>query len=217
MLVETIQTSNTAGVSTSISAQLPPNRAIGDLMVIIGSNYNGSITVPSGWTLIDQSTGTRQRVGAIYRVCTGGEGSTVSITFGGSADSIAVSALLFRNQHATTPINASDNGGVTISSTTHTTPSVTTTSAATANEAILIRAATTYIDGIGPGTNYTWSADNMTEIVDFVASTSGDSTNAALGVAMRTLTTVGSQGTAVATSATNRAYGTLTFAIAPAP
>ncbi|MDF3309738.1 hypothetical protein P3H15_32490 [Rhodococcus sp. T2V] len=212
-LAETVMSANTAGGSTS-AATLPPNRQVGDLMVLIVSVYNGTLTTPSGWTRFATDSGTRNRVHAIWRICDGTESSTLSITVGQN-DSTVYGAMLFRNAHPTSPINVSDNGGLTIASTSHTCPAVTTTSLAVAGKAIVVRVACTYVDAGDPA-NYTWPG-GQTEVADYQANTAGDSTQTVMGIAVALAGAVGSQGTVVATSAENQRWGTLTFVVSPKP
>ena len=213
-LVETTMSANTGGGSTS-NATLPPNRQIGDLMVIVVTCYNATLTTPSGWTrFITDSASTRNRVHAIWRICDGTEASTLSITVSQN-DSTVYGAMLFRNAHPTTPINVSDTGGSTISNTSHTCPTVTTTALALAGKAIVVRVACTYVD-VGDPANYSWLA-GLTEVADYQADTASDATQSVMGIAVTTAAVVGSQGTAVATSAENQRWGTATFVVSPKP
>lgn len=216
-LVEVTNSSNTAGgTTTTFPADMPPSRQVGDLVVMLVSAYNMILLLPSGWTNIQTSTsGARQRLHAVYKVLTAADVANATQTVGmsGTMDSTAVTMLLFRGQHATTPINASQQGGSTVNTQNHATPTLTTTATAVVGKALRIRAASTYVAaGVN---NYSWPLGE-TEVSEYIAVTAGDATLADISVSVVPVTFVGLQGTVNATSAISRNYGSLTIVINPA-
>lgn len=79
--VEATNSSSEAVGTTSHTVSLPAGITAGDELIVIFGIKRGSITTPSGWTLLHNSGPAPQPEIAIYRkVASGSEGSTVSIT-----------------------------------------------------------------------------------------------------------------------------------------
>ncbi|ROZ89029.1 hypothetical protein [Gordonia sp. OPL2] len=208
VFIEAVTSTNPSG-GTSVNVALPPNGQVGDLVVIFTGVYNGNANVPSGWTLIAQTTnGSRARITTMQRILDGTEGATVTVTVTNN-DSTVHAACLFRGVNAANPIDVSASNSAAATSS-QVTPTVTTTAAVPVGLGLIVRAAASYRAALSG--NYTWPA-GWTEVVDAQANTSGDPTLATLGVAVRTPTTVGAQGTVTATHTASQTYGAVTMGL----
>lgn len=86
-VVEGTNVGGTSGFSftATFAAPLPSGIQSGELLIVFCHFGNGTLTTPSGWNLLFTATAGTGRFSGFYRVATGSEGSTVSIT--GSASS----------------------------------------------------------------------------------------------------------------------------------
>lgn len=84
-VVEATNTGNGSS-GTSYAVPLPAGIAAGDLLVIIvGVNATATLTTPSGWTQLANAFSGTQRLAVYYKIASGSEGSTVSVTASASA------------------------------------------------------------------------------------------------------------------------------------
>jgi hypothetical protein len=94
--------------AASVSANLPSGIAAGDLLVMfvsVATNTGSTITTPTGWTqFLAQVTG--QRSGAYYKVATGSEGATQTVSLSDNNNTASFNVLLIRNQGATYTVGA---------------------------------------------------------------------------------------------------------------
>lgn len=80
---------STSGSGTSHSVSLPAGIAANDILLLFFSKdgTNNNVTTPSGWSLLftdSQSGGSGRRSYGFWKVATGSEGSTVSVTSSGN-------------------------------------------------------------------------------------------------------------------------------------
>lgn len=197
---------------------LPPNRQVGDLMILHGAvtNVTSPSTAPTGWSVVQRRTTTTSGAPrpAIYsRICDGTEASTVALNFGTKANTAAASAgiLLFRNTPRTGQIiNISANGGGT-ATTAHATPAITTTASAEVGRSMVVRMVFSSLAGAAPASAWTWPSP-MTEMIERAADTNAIN-DADFGASWARPTAVGSQAAVTATHYASRTYGSLSFAI----
>ncbi|HEV7467592.1 MAG TPA: hypothetical protein VGP96_14925 [Candidatus Dormibacteraeota bacterium] len=178
----------TTADSTSLSATLTSTPIQNDLLIVVGGAYPGTLTTPTGYTLITSPAG----VYVWYKVAGASESSTVSVTRSVTG---AMSLLVMEwsgmatvstfDQTANSP---SDNIG------THTTWGTGTTPATTQASELVIAAVGLYQPAAGNSFS-TWSA-GYTAQADMEST--GSASLGAVGVASRVVAATGTQ-TATAT------------------
>jgi hypothetical protein len=130
------QTVNTGSSVTPQTINLPPGIVNGDrVIVVIEHNFGNTVTTPSGWTQIYQTT---TNIGhyAMYRDCNGSEGATVSVTF---AVGTIVSAMAFKIKGHDTSA-APEAGTMSASATTTVDPPAVTPSWGSSKQSLFIAA-----------------------------------------------------------------------------
>ena len=79
-----VETTSTSIVNTNVTTHpvtMPAGVAAGDLLLVLFTTYNTTVTPPAGWTqLFFVGTGTTARSGGYYKVSNGTEGSSVNFT-----------------------------------------------------------------------------------------------------------------------------------------
>ncbi|MBI2967953.1 MAG: T9SS type A sorting domain-containing protein [Bacteroidetes bacterium] len=159
-----IAASTNTTTGTSIIITKPAGTTTNDVMVAhIAEDASGptSITSP-GWTQIRALNNTNYLYTVtLYKVATAGEPANYTFTYSGSSGwSISGGIITYRNVDSSTPIDI-ENGQNTPSASSHSTPSVTTTTANTMLVAFF------GLDYPGQGTNSNWTPPaGMTERYD---------------------------------------------------
>ena len=94
--------------AASVSANLPSGIVAGDLLVMFVSIATATasiITTPTGWTQFLAQV-TTQRTGAYYKIATGSEGATQSVSLSTNGNTASFNVLLIRNQGSTYTVGA---------------------------------------------------------------------------------------------------------------
>jgi hypothetical protein len=119
-LVSTMTDADSDTSATSQTISLPPTYSAGDLLVLFLStqtNATGTINTPSGWTATFQTAGGAgtQMLAMFYKVATGSEGSTVTVTITASTRLIGNAYAIQAGTYTGTPTYASvgDSGAST--------------------------------------------------------------------------------------------------------
>lgn len=135
-----VETDNTGAAQTSLSVNLPAG-AGGDLLVaVLGVKINPSTVTPSGWNAVpgfagfngatcgSDQEGIACQLAVFWRFADGGEGTSVTFTWGGTLRQAAGAVLRYNNTDTVAPIGpaAEQNGA---SAETVTAPSIVTTAA----------------------------------------------------------------------------------------
>ncbi len=184
----------------SLTINKPTGTVSGDVMIaaITVRPYTATITAPSGWTLIrqtSQSTGTTSTQATYWKAAGGSEPTSYAFTFSASTGS-AGGISTFYNINTTNPINA-ENGQATASSLTHATPSVTTTVANT-----MLVATTSFVSSA------TWTPPaGMTESIDRASDGVPNVNGVSIEVSYTTKASAGSTGIKTATASNNANVG----------
>ena len=124
-------TANSSGAATSVTVSKPTGTIEGDVMIAaLGWDANGSITAPSGWTLIRSTLfNTDNNVAAWYKVA--GASEPANYTWSQPAnDDFSVGIATYYNVNKSNPINV-ENAQTNSASSNVVAPSVTTTVANT--------------------------------------------------------------------------------------
>jgi hypothetical protein len=150
--------------ATSWTVNLPPFTA-GDLMVVwLGNNLGSTAGTPAatGWTA---QTSTNESSGLkgsfLTRKMVTGDPASITVTWGGSTLGVA-EAVAFTGVNTATPVDvkAGQAEASATAVTTHSTPSVTTT---TANDVL--------VSGFTTDNTSTWTSTGNTELADAIAGT----------------------------------------------
>lgn len=195
----------------SLTINVPSGTAAGDVMIaaIAVSPNTPTISTPTGWTLVrtlSQTSTTTSRLAIFRRVATASEPSsyswTLSTTFTGTVGGITT----FSGVDNTTPISV-ENGQITSSSTTQTTPSITTTFSSSMLVGIFSYASAG-----------TWTPPTgMTEVVDIASRTPNNASGESLEMVYLLQSSAGSTGTKSAKASTSSDRGaTELLALKPA-
>ena len=121
-----VGSSAVTGNVLNLSVTVPNAISGGDGMLLVATSANSSVTAtaPAGWTQIGQTTSGSTISTVWQRVAVGGDaGSNVKVTFSALAKS-TVSLLAYSGTSTTTPVQAIQGAGETVSGTGHTTPTV---------------------------------------------------------------------------------------------
>lgn len=102
MAFPSVQATATTAISSTVTSHvinLPSGITAGNLLIIFFTyaTIGQTLTGPTGWTLLVQAehtTGTTEGAAVYYRIATGGEGTTVTITTSASTRSASVSARI---------------------------------------------------------------------------------------------------------------------------
>ena len=101
-VIQATNTSKTNG-ATSHTVNLPASIVAGELLVFFFTCDSGStITTPSGWTSVKDSTNAQRRLAMFTKTATGSEGATVSVTTSGTTDSAHTSYRVSTNNYTVT-------------------------------------------------------------------------------------------------------------------
>jgi PKD repeat protein len=114
------------GNALNLSVTVPGAISGGNAMVLVVTSANSAVTAtaPAGWTQIGQTTAGSTVSTVWQRVAVGGDaGSSVKVTFSALAKS-TVSLLAYSGTSTTTPVQALQGAGETVSRAGHTTPSL---------------------------------------------------------------------------------------------
>lgn len=118
---ETATTAGSASASTSLAVSVPAGTVAGDLLLLFAnSNLTSSVGSLSGWTQLQTRNNSADGSAACwYRVATGSESSSYTVTFPGSTTAIAAHMVRYDGVNASDPIRssagASSSENVTVS------------------------------------------------------------------------------------------------------
>jgi len=116
----------TTGNALNLSVTVPAGISGGNAMILVVTSANSAVTAtaPAGWTQIGQTTAGSTVSTVWQRVAVGGDaGSSVKVTFSALAKS-TVSLLAYSGTSTTSPVQALQGAGETVSGTGHTSPSL---------------------------------------------------------------------------------------------
>lgn len=212
----------TTAASVSATINLPPNRQVGDLMVLVVGNYSSTVATPTGWTAgstKSTTSSTVPKVSLFRRFVDGTESSSLTFTIAKSTTSNSVSAhiLLFRGGIDTvnpiSPPSAVFSTSTSTTATAHTTGATITPSstAAEAGRALVIRMARSTLAGAAPaaGTAYSWAA-GATEVAERMGSVVNEPTES---IAVDLISSMAAQAAITATHYTGRAFTATAFMV----
>lgn len=106
---------DTGSANTSRSVLLPSGIVAGNLLIVVMCTFSASvtITVPSGWTALDNTGVANNSVAVIWKIASGSEGSSVAVTFSASTRVAAVSYRITGYDAAIAPVYATTTGSFT--------------------------------------------------------------------------------------------------------
>ena len=117
MAFPTVQNTNTStsAASTSHTVNLPASISSGDLLIVFfGTREKPTITTPSGWTLLKNKSNAAEnhQFSIFYKVASGSEGSTVTITTSASWSGMHASYRI-TGYSGTPEVSTADSGNIT--------------------------------------------------------------------------------------------------------
>ncbi len=194
---------SSAQTTSPVSHTVPAGWAAGDLVIAyLRTNIRTVSSVPSGWTLIQSTTGISDNTYSYWKILVSGDlGASQSWTLNANPSACRIAFYRFTGAHAVTPIDASASQNDASSGTSHTSPSVTTT----VDNCLIARMA---ING--------GSAQSLSASSGDTGTQQYQDTTTALALFTSTKTTAGSTGTATYTTPSSRQLTFTTAAIAPA-
>ncbi|NOT12918.1 MAG: hypothetical protein HOP23_13975 [Methylococcaceae bacterium] len=187
--------------SSKITVNVPTGTTSGDVMIASVAVTPAAVTIntPTGWTLIrtiQNTSSTRSRLAVFRRVATASEPASYAWTFSRSHSGAVGGILSFSGVDNTSPINK-ENGGTTVSSTTHAAVSITPTSAN-----VMLVGTFSYASA------GTWTAPTgMTEAVDVASRTTNSSSGESMEMTYQTQATATATGIKTATATATRDRG----------
>jgi hypothetical protein len=184
-----------ANSNTSVTLNVPSGVSNGHVMLATAVYANGTLTVPSGWTLVTSQGGF-----GVYRRVASGEPASYTWSLN-TTDSLATACIAYSNVDTANPVDVSgsqSNG----SSTSMTAPTVTTT---IATDRLV------FLGGAIGGSTTATAPGSMTERAD------AGTGNANIYIADRALSSAGATGTYTATLAASRANIGALVALRPNP
>lgn len=202
--IPVVESYNTATVinNTDITVSKPSGSSTNDLFVIaVASGTQNGSGPPSGWTDIDGGTSRGCALDMFYKVVTGSEGSSETITSTLGDDKVAWYIHISGND-ATTPIDVEGSMGNSTPGTTHSVTGATTTQ----DDCLAL-----YFLGLDQDGTFSVSGTGWSQTDQLLESTNGVS--ACWGE--QDMATAGATGTATVTSSIADGSNWKQFAIAP--
>lgn len=192
---------SSGGANVSLTLGAPAGVAAGDVLIASVAVTPGTVTIaaPSGWTpvqTLQNTNNTTSRLAIFRRVAGGAEPASYVWTTAGVNAGLVGAVASFAGVDNANPVNV-ENGRITSSSRTQTTPGIGTTKANT-----LLVATFSY------ASSGTWTPPaGMTEIVDIKSQTTSGSAGESLGMTYQTQAAAGSVGGKSARASTSADRG----------
>lgn len=209
IVLDGASSANNAAGSTSLAITKPTGVTQGDVMVAaITASGTGTITAPSGWTAIKNTTqGTVLRQAVYYKVATASEASSYSWSLGTSR-SAAGGIADYSGVNQTVPVDASATG--TAASGNAVAPSVTTSAA---NDLVIAAAAFATTTTVTPASDTTERFDATSALGTTTAEAADFSQASAGATEAKTISPASSGSAWIATTVALRDAGQATLSL----